>query len=143
MTRAALDSSVLIAALREAETHHEQCALLLRRGLSVWAHALPEIFATLSGAPGKQRMSASLATRSIELSVLPRVQAVALDDAEVLDAIRAAESVGARGGAIYDFLHLRAARKVRATIFYTLNVGDFRALVRAGDPQILHPAQPA
>lgn len=144
MTRTALDSSVLVAALRETEAHHEHCApLLLRRGLSVWVHALSETFSTLSGTPGKERLSAKIATRSIELSVLPRVQRVALDDEEYLDVLRTAESVGVRGGAIYDFLHLRAARKARADVFYTLNIGDFRALARPGDPHILHPAQPA
>lgn len=144
MTRIALDSSVLVAALRETETYHEQCApLLLRAGLSAWVHALPEIFSTLSGVPGKQRLSARIAARSIELSVLPRVQRVALSDKEYLDALRMAEAVGARGGAIYDYLHLRAARKVQAEVFYTLNTSDFRALARPGDPHILHPAHSA
>lgn len=144
MKLAALDSSVLVAALRETEPSHEACASLLRRrGLVVWAHALAETFSTLSGESGARRFSPRVASQAIELSVLPRVRRLALDDTDYLTALDAAHGAGVRGGAIYDFLHLRAARKAGAQVFYTLNLADFRALARPGDPQILLPEVPS
>jgi hypothetical protein len=44
-----------------------------------------------------------------------------------------------RSGAIYDYLHLVAARKAGAARLYTLNVSDFRSFHRPGDPEIVHP----
>jgi len=41
--------------------------------------------------------------------------------------------------AIYDYLHLVAARKAKAARFYTLNVTNFTAIHRPGDPEIEHP----
>jgi len=46
---------------------------------------------------------------------------------------------GVRGGAIYDYLHLVAARKSGAKKFYTLNLSDFLSFHRPGDPEILAP----
>jgi len=64
---------------------------------------------------------------------------VELPAAELLLAIREAEGVGARGGALYDFLHLVAARKAGASQLYTLNHRHFAALARSGDPRIETP----
>jgi hypothetical protein len=57
----------------------------------------------------------------------------------MLQAMRAAESRGARGGALFDFLHLVAARQARATRLYTLNISNFLSFHRNGDPEIVHP----
>ncbi|MCX6880214.1 MAG: hypothetical protein NTW21_41385 [Verrucomicrobia bacterium] len=56
-----------------------------------------------------------------------------------LDSYAEAPDRGVRGGAIYDYLHLVAARKGGATRLYTLNVTDFQAFQRPGDPEIVHP----
>ena len=53
--------------------------------------------------------------------------------------MKAAQHRGVRGGAIYDWLHLAAARKAGAEVFYTLNLRDFQALARPGDPLIRIP----
>jgi predicted nucleic acid-binding protein len=44
-----------------------------------------------------------------------------------------------RGGAIYDWLHLAAARKAGAEVFITLDQRDFQSLMRPGDPRIEMP----
>lgn len=49
------------------------------------------------------------------------------------------ESRGVRGSAIYDWLHLAAARKAGAEVLLTLELRDFRSLARAGDPRIEMP----
>ena len=50
-----------------------------------------------------------------------------------------AQGRGVRGGGIYDYLHLVAARKAKARRMYTLNLSNFRAWHRTGDPEIVHP----
>ena len=49
------------------------------------------------------------------------------------------ERRGVRGGAVYDWLHLAAARKAGAERVITLNLRDFQALARPGDPRIKAP----
>ena len=56
---------------------------------------------------------------------------------EALTAYDEAEARGIRGGAIYDYLHLVAARKANVKKFYTLNLDDFLSFHRPGDPEIL------
>jgi predicted nucleic acid-binding protein len=41
-----------------------------------------------------------------------------------------------RGGAVYDYLHLVAARKSGAEAVVTLDRKHFAALVREGDPHV-------
>ena len=135
-----LDSSILIAALKESEAFHSECRALLEQSqLHLFTHALAETFAMLTGGRLGGRLSPGDVSRLLASSVMPRVESVVLSGPELLTALAEAESRGVRGGAVYDFLHLVAARKVRAGRFYTLNVSDFRSFHRAGDPEIVHP----
>jgi predicted nucleic acid-binding protein len=136
-----LDSSVLVAALVEDEPAHESCLRLLRgKDLVVWTHALAESFATLTGGRLGIRVSPTVAAQLIETSLLPRLRLIELGSEELVDAIRGSDTVGARGGAIYDLLHLTAARKSSAKSLYTLNTRHFEAVARRGDPGIESPA---
>jgi len=67
------------------------------------------------------------------------VVGIFLSETELLDAYAESESRGVRGGAIYDFLHLVAARKAGADRMETLNTTDFQAFWCPGDPAIAHP----
>lgn len=135
-----LDSSVLVAALVEDEPAHESCLKILRRkDLASWTHALTEVFATLTGGRLGLRVPPALAAELIENSLVPRLRFVDLGAAEVRSAIRDSEAVGVRGGAIFDFLHLIAARSAAAAALYTLNTRHFVALARKGDPTIERP----
>ena len=71
--------------------------------------------------------------------MLPFVQLVSLSGREVMAALEGADARGVRGGAVYDLLHLTAARKAGATRLLTLDQRDFQALVQAGDPRIESP----
>lgn len=136
-----LDSSVLVAALIEDEPSHEAClALLRRKPLAVWTHGLAETFATLTGGRLGLRVSPRIAAELIESSLIPRLRLIELNAADVAAAIRGADTAGARGGALYDFLHLIAARKCGAKAVYTLNARHFLALARSGDPAVEEPA---
>ncbi|HEV7405638.1 MAG TPA: PIN domain-containing protein [Chthoniobacteraceae bacterium] len=141
MVNDAVDSSVLVAAIVEAEADHLVCVALLRKGgLLVNTHALAETFSARTGGRLKFQASPAAAVQAIERAVLPRVEALALAFSECLAAIREAHGRGIRGGAIYDYLHLAAARTRAAPRLYTLNLGHFRAFWRPGDPEIVHPA---
>ena len=135
-----LDSSVLVAALVEDEPAHESCLALLRaKDLAVWTHALAECFSTLTGGRLGIRTSPAVATQLIEASLLPRLRLIDLVGREPMDAIRSSNAAGARGGAIYDLMHITAARKSSAKTLYTLNVRHFEAIATKGDPNIELP----
>ena len=136
-----LDSSVLVAALVEDEPAHESCLQLLRgKSLVAWSHALAETYATLTGGRLGIRVSPAIGAQLIEASLLPRLQLIDLRGEELMDAIRGTDTVGARGGAIYDFLHLAAARNAAAKTLYTLNTRHFEVITRKGDPDVKLPS---
>jgi predicted nucleic acid-binding protein len=135
-----IDTSVLVAAIVATEAHHDECDRLLDKpDLGMFAHGLAETFSTLTGGRRAFRMPASTASLVIEEDYVPCLTITSLTPAEMLRAMREAESRGVRGGGLFDYLHVVAARKAKAARIYTLSVSNFRALHRAGDPEIVHP----
>jgi predicted nucleic acid-binding protein len=135
-----VDASVLVAALVEAEPHHRASAALLdRAGLSVYAHGLTETFSTLTGGRSGYRLPANQVAELIADGLLPCLDVISLSVKEMLAAMQQSRARGVRRTAIFDYLHLVAARKAKAGRFYTLNVSDFRSFHRPGDPEIVHP----
>ena len=135
-----LDSSILVSSLLPDDSDFAVCdALLALQGNWTTPHALNETFATLTGGRLGTRIDADVAAQMIRESIVPCVQFVDLGVQDVLDAQNNARQQGVRGGAIYDYMHLVAARKTKAEKLSTLNVGDFAHLHRAGDPLIEHP----
>lgn len=136
----AIDSSIVVAALFDAEEHHAPCWRLIDVGeLSFFTHGLAEAFSTMTGGRAALRITPHQAAELLAEDVAPCLHLTTLTPAETLRALTEGSSRGAQGGAIYDFLHLAAARKAKAEKFFTLNVADFRALHRTGDPEIAHP----
>jgi predicted nucleic acid-binding protein len=135
-----LDTSVVLASLDPDESHHLACdRLMAAGGHRLYLHALAESFSILTGGRQGRRLRPALAARLIEQSVLPYAQPIALDGGATLAALRECEARGVRGGAVYDWLHLAAARQAGAEVFYTLNLRDFQALARPGDPRVEVP----
>ena len=135
-----IDTSVLVAAMVADEDFHEECDALLDAGsLGIFAHGLVETFSTLTGGRTAFRMGAETATTVLEEDFIPSLEVISLTPAETLRAMRESQPRGVRGGAIFDYLHLVAARKARAKRLYTLNVANFRSFHRPGDPDVLHP----
>jgi predicted nucleic acid-binding protein len=138
--KTAIDSSVIIAALSGADSNHEACRrILLSATHSIHAHALSETFSTLTGGRLGLRISPGDAASILRDQVAPRLEVELLTETDLLNAFAEAETLGIRGGAIYDYLHLFAARKAGAKSFYTLNTSDFLSFHGPGDPEILHP----
>ena len=135
-----LDTSVLIAALVEDEPAHEPCLALVRDSHGVtWSHALAEAYSTLTGGRLGIRVSPTLAAALIRDELCPRLRFVDLPVNPLQAALAEAAAAGARGGAIYDYLHLGAARHAAAQVIYTLDTRDFVVLARPGDPRIERP----
>ncbi len=135
-----LDSSVLFAALVPDESSHGESANVLRqRDVYVYVHALNETFANLTGGAVRFRLDADDAARLIREKVVERVTVVVLSAEETLEAHGQARDRGIRGGAVYDFMHLVAGRKAAASVIYTLDVSNFLAFRREGDPEIRRP----
>lgn len=137
---ALLDTSVVVASLDADEPHHAACdRLLAAGGHRLYAHALAETFAILTGGRHARRLRPALAAQLMRDSVLPFVQLVHLTGRQTMHVIEDCERRGARGGAIYDLLHLAAARKAGVEALLTLDARDFEALARPGDPPIGEP----
>lgn len=135
-----IDSSVLVAAIVGSEAFHSECRSLVVKGrCGMHAHGIAETFSTLTAGRMEFRLSAEIVAGMLEDSFVPLLTIASLTPGEMLRTMREAESRGVRGGAIFDCLHLAAARKAKAAKFYTLNISNFRAFHRAGDPEIAHP----
>ncbi len=134
---ALLDSSVVLASLDPDEPRHLACdRLLASGGHELYVHALAETFSVLTGGRQGRRLNPADAARLIEENVLPFVRTHALSVKDVVAALAECQARGVRGGAIYDLLHLVAARKAGAEKLITLDVRNFQALVRKGDPVV-------
>lgn len=135
-----IDTSVVVAAIVTSEPYHLESRPLVFGGhCQFYAHGIAETFNTLTGGRKRFRLSASEVAVLLDVHVVPALKIVTLTVAEMLQAMREAESRGVRGGAIFDYLHLMAARKARASRLYTLDMSNFLAFRRAGDPEIVHP----
>lgn len=135
-----LDSSIVVASLLAGQNYHSESLKLLETGnASISQHGLLETFATLTGGKLGFRVPAEVVTELITTTVLPKTETIQLTTDEVVAAFVEAKKHGVRGGAVYDYIHLIAARKANATKLYTLNLSDFVALCRKGDPEVLAP----
>lgn len=135
-----LDSSVLVASLMPDDPDHLVCdSLMSQSGNCTCPHALNEVFATLTGGRLGRRVDAEIAAMMIRESIASCLNFVELSVEEILQAQEAARRQGVRGGGVYDYMHLTVARKAMVDVLYTLNLSDFRALWREGDPEIRKP----
>jgi predicted nucleic acid-binding protein len=144
MTRDYFDSSVLVAAIAKEEPNHRSCT-------DAWQgsdyrifllHGVLESFASLTG--GKKphlRLTGKSATTVLSGNLEDfQVEMVAFDVHETMALLADAQASGVRGGAVYDYLHLCAARKAGADRIFTLNKRHFMAIAPDLAPKIFHPA---
>lgn len=74
------------------------------------------------------RLEAAEAAKSIE-NLLPHLEFVDITAAEVVQALKKAQSKGVRGGRVHDYLHALAAQKAGAATLVTMDKNDFHGLV--------------
>jgi hypothetical protein len=89
-------------------------------------HALAETFATLTSGRLEVQLTPAEAAQVIDANVIQRLQVVDLGLSDYQQAMRNSQTVGACGGAIFDRLHLEAARRGAATHILTINVRHFQ-----------------
>jgi predicted nucleic acid-binding protein len=123
------DTSVLVSAFVQDERSHDACAGVVAGtddGV-VYAHALAECFAMLTGGRLSVRLPPGDAARIIEANVFGRMEVVQLASAEMMRVLADCRGRGVRGGGVYDFLHIAAARRAGAEVLFTLNARHFAA----------------
>ena len=129
--KAFLDSSVLVAAFYANHQFHPPSIDLLlrfrRKEACCGAHSLGEIYSSLTGRTGRERVSGDEAMLFLG-DVRQRLTIVDLDDREYFNALEASAALGIAGGAIYDALLAHSALKAKAQVIYTWNAKDFTRL---------------
>lgn len=129
--KAFLDTSVLVATFYADHEHHPSSIdLFLRFGKKHAcgaAHSLTEVYATLTGMPGKRRVSGDEALLFLG-DIRERLTIVALDAQEYFRTMEVSASSGLAGGAIYDAILGQCALKAKAEAIYTWNAKDFLRL---------------
>ncbi len=127
-----LDTSVLVAAMVEAHSSHEQCLVWFKRVISgadegvVAAHTLAEIYSILTTLPVQPRISPDEARQLIQRNIIQKLDVVPLTDQDYAQVIDVLAEIGIVGGATYDALILRAAAIAKVDLVVTLNEKDFR-----------------
>lgn len=110
-----VDTSVLVAAMIQSELGHtESRTTITSQTCGIYAHGLAETFSALTGGRKSFRIRPSLASELLEDHFIPRLTITSLTPTKTLRAMRDAETRGIRGAAIFDYLHLVAARKSKA-----------------------------
>jgi predicted nucleic acid-binding protein len=129
--KAFLDTSVLVAAFYGGHEHHDPSIELFLRyrkhEACCAAHTLAEIYASLTGMPGKNRATPDEAMLFLG-NVRDRLSLVALSEEEYFETVEASAAAGVTGCGIYDAVLAHCALKAGARTIYTWNVEHFRRL---------------
>ena len=140
--KAFLDTSVLVATFYADHEHHlPSIDLFLRFGKKdacCGAHSLAEVYATLTGMPGKRRVSGHEALLFLG-DIRERLTLVALDEREYFQMAEAYAAGGLAGGAVYDAILGHCALKAQAKVIYTWNTKDFLRLSPAIAGRVKRP----
>lgn len=142
--KAFLDTSVLVATFYGDHEHHAPSLdLFLRFGkkdVCCAAHSLAEVYATLTGMPGKRRVGGDAALLFLR-DVREHLTLVSLDEREYFQLVEEAASLNLSSGAIYDALLGYCALKTQAKTLYTWNTKDFLRLPPAIAGRVRQPDQ--
>ena len=127
--KAFFDTSVLVAAAREADSRHEVSRRLVMQfapqEASCAAHTLAELYASLTGMRPPHRVRPEQAALILD-HFRTTLDCITLTANEVFQTIRHTAALKLSGGIIYDALLLACARKIQAEQIYTWNVRHFQ-----------------
>lgn len=137
-----LDTSVLVATFYGDHEHHQPSKdLFLRykkKEVGCAAHSLAEVYATLTGMPGKDRVSPDSALLFLA-DVRDRLTLIALTPEEYFETLEINSRVGVTGGGVYDALLAQCALKAKADVIYTWNIKHFKRLMPAVASRVTTP----
>ncbi len=141
--KAFFDTSVLIAIFYVHHQFHQPSIDLIVRfkkyEACCGAHSLAEIYSSLTGRTGRERVSGAEAMLFLG-DILERLTIVSLDYQEYFKVLEASSTIGITGGAIYDALLGHCALKAKAQTIYTWNTKDFMRLGSAIARRVKTPA---
>ena len=138
------DSSVLIGVIFANCPEHEDCVKAWKGSEEkvMYGHGLLETFCQLTGGRLAEPVPPDIATESIARNVQGNhVNVINFETTELLGHLGKARRVGVRGGAVYDYMHLCAARKAGTERIFTLNKRHFMAIAPDMTPKIFHPSE--
>jgi predicted nucleic acid-binding protein len=122
------DTSVLVPVFYGDHVHHQASLDLFiqfdKATGCCGAHSLAEVFSTVTGMPGKHRISGEQAMLFIG-SIRERLSVIALNGDEYADALEASAARGVVGGAVYDAMLAHCAIKAQAETIFTWNVRHY------------------
>jgi hypothetical protein len=112
----------------EEEEHHGAALNALADSADGFTstHGIAETFATLTSGRLMVQLTPNEAAQVIDTNVVHRLKVIDLGLSDYQLAMRNSQTVGARGGAIFDMLHLQAARRGVAKRIFTINVRHFQ-----------------
>ena len=144
MTREALDTSVVLAALLGWHDDHHTARLAVDRGLVasrliVPAPVLVEAYSVMTRLPAPHRISAADAA-ALLTDTFQGVPLVALDAKEIWALVSWLNEKKVTGGRAYDGHILACAKKGRASRLLTFNAKDFLAFDEGGI-EIVRPGE--
>jgi predicted nucleic acid-binding protein len=143
----AFDTSVLVAGSVVGHVHEEQTRVWFqaardgRLDAMTTTHAFAETWATLTAIPVEQRIAPAAAERVIE-RLARHIKPIGLRRDDYRSALRRCGNLGLRSGAIYDALHVVAARRGRADLLLTFDTRHFSALAAEDGPRVVAPPDP-
>jgi predicted nucleic acid-binding protein len=103
-------------------------------------HSLAEVYATLTGMPGKWRVGGDAALLFLR-DIRERLTLVSLSSREYIELLEEAAAAHITSGAIYDAILGKCALKAKAEVLYTWNVKDFARLSPAIAARVQQPGQ--
>jgi len=126
-----LDTSVLVATFYGDHEHHAASFGLFSQQRKATActaaHCLAEVYAVVTGMPGKDRASPDEALLFLR-DVRDRLTMVTLDEIEYFKVLEHAAATAVSGGTTYDAIVAQCALKAKAQTIYTWNLKHFNRL---------------
>lgn len=127
--RAFLDTSVIVASVRQTDLRHDTSRRLFLscnpEEACCAAHSLAEVYASLTGMRPPNRFRPQQAMLVLE-RVRTTLECVTLTADEMLETIKHTSVLKLPGGIIYDALLLACARKANVERIYTWNERHFK-----------------
>jgi len=139
------DTSVVVARTLSSHPHYANAVELFRHLRAqrwtplIASHGPAEIYSVLTRLPMPHRVSAAEASHLIQENILRQFQIQAPGKGDYAEVVRSCSVQGRVGGAVYDAIHIHAARKAKCNRIYTLNLSDFRRIAPDLHDHILSP----
>jgi predicted nucleic acid-binding protein len=143
VSRIAVDTSVLVAAMQSWHEAHESAVEALGRALEdppvvVPLHALVETYSVLTRMPKPLRLAPEKVFSLLDRTLRDKSEVASLDGAAAFDLLAALRDREVAGGSVYDVLIAETALRAGARRLLTLNRAHFERVAPAG-LEILEP----